>query len=87
MIPNNSYGLPLHRELRHKKNPLDLKGGLQGYRPRVNKTAIVLKDPCFKETALELNKDPTGLGKPLSEVLADMRKTQEEEVCAIFFDI
>jgi hypothetical protein len=77
LIPN-LYGLP-HRESKHKKNLLDLKGGPHGYRPKGHHDNI-LNDPKFKQKVQEVNKDPTGLGKPWNEILADLKKTQEEEV-------
>lgn len=73
--------LPLHRESKHKKNLLDMKGGPQGYRPRdKRKMERALKDPLFTRKARELNNDPTGLGKSLAEVMQDLKKAQEEEV-------
>lgn len=77
LIPN-LYGLP-YRESKHKKNLLDMKGGPHGYKPKGHQ-ANRLDDPAFKQKVREVNKDPTGLGKPWNEILDDLKRTQEEEV-------
>jgi hypothetical protein len=81
LIPSNTYGLPMYRESKHKKNALDMRGGPQGYRPKSScKAEKILQDPLFKKKIIEVNKDPSGQGKPFIEFWEDVKKEQAEEV-------